>query len=187
MSVLQGSNIFAWIRAQLHLARLTSASRRQIVSISRPLRRATHTVGFLLALAYVICVFDIWLHLSGEAFAVMPQTTLSLSNTTLFGRQIDEARCETYSSVGSVTDGSALGDICALMFNNPASSEAFEEAYTDFQMAAASEGDLTFLNISSNNRVVFTDDQHAVMVPSSVPPSTTWKAGAIGVQTKCQR
>lgn len=49
------------------------------------------------------------------------------------------------------------------------------------------QGARTFGNTSLTDQVAFTDDQVAILVPASIPPSVTFDTSSIGVQSSCRR
>jgi len=49
------------------------------------------------------------------------------------------------------------------------------------------EGLRVVSNSSSLHRVVFTDDQIAILVPQTLPSNVTYSAETLGIQTQCTR
>lgn len=92
--------------------------------------------------------------------AVPLTQTFPYTGQALFGKQLSENPC-TPSTTSSGTS------LCG----------------------AAPEGFRTLSNSSTSNRVVFTDDQHAIIVPATLPSklNITYEAATVGLKATCQR
>lgn len=107
------------------------------------------------------------MHASSEAVPIT--RTFPYTGDYSFGKRVSEDICAPFA------DGTGLS-LCGL--DQPASISN-----------ATPEGFRTFSNSSTDNRVVLTDDQHAIIVPAAFPSdfNVTYAAKTVGVHSTCER
>ncbi|KAG8867772.1 hypothetical protein FRB97_002957, partial [Tulasnella sp. 331] len=190
MSILQGANILSWVRVQSHLSQLTRDSKRQTISRPPLLTRSAHTLGLLLALAYLTTALDFWFHISSDSevlAVVLPH--VPVMGDTLFGKQINWTLCASYGSNATGLDyQTPLGSICRLILADPHvwPNDLVDADFKNYFSASLAESDRTAVNTSTSNYVVFTDDQQAILVPPYIPPNVTFEADTVGLRMTCQ-
>lgn len=179
--MLQSGNILGWLRVCTHLLQLTKDSKRHILSPPRLLTRAISTLGILLTLSYLTSAFDIWLHASSEAHIISTSKPQTLSNDTLFGKQINETRCSYYAELWA---DEPYNQLCGLM-TNFTHRDVAAGVWPNDQMSI-SEAARTLTNTSESNMIAFTDQQEAILVPSYISTNMSFDATTVGVRTTCQ-
>lgn len=170
------------MRARLYLFRWTKASKRQIIRTPAILSKAVFTLGLLLCFAYGITLLDTWLHVSSRSVIITQMSPYESGFRTDFGRQINVTYCTTSDEDDTVPyDASSQAtpnNLCGL---EQSSGRGFTESI--------GEGMRTLSNSSSINKVVYTDDQTAIMAPSYLLPTdnVAFEANTIGIHSACQR
>ena len=138
------------------------------------LSQSIFLLGLFLVSSYAVAAFDTWLHLSSSAISITQLHPLS-SSVRAYGKQINETQCaESYTK----NQMPLTQSLCELVSDN---DDAFG--------FSAPEGLRTVSNSSDSNQVAYTDDQHAILVPSSldINPNISYSASTYGVQTSCER
>lgn len=162
ITVLQGASIPAWVKATFRRSRLRSPS---------ILTQAIFLLGLLLVVSNVIAIFDTYLHVSARA--VLFTETTPFTTPVSFGRQINETQCAQHAALGAL----ATFQTCGLDDGGSAGG-----------ILAMAKGLQTLSNSSNTDKVVYTQDQHAIMVPSSLnlTADVSYSATTYGIQTTCQ-
>ncbi|KAF7982208.1 hypothetical protein HWV62_29392 [Athelia sp. TMB] len=157
MSILQSGSIVAWLKACVMRARVTKESKRQSLPWPPLLGRAVTVIGLLLVISNGITLLDTWLHASSRAILITRTSPYASPSTANFGKAINETQCaeHTFSSPSEV------GETCGLVSGSNGAA-----------LVGPGMGLQTLSNSSQTNSVVFTDDQYAIMVPSSLPNDT---------------
>ncbi|KAH9474523.1 hypothetical protein JR316_0012984 [Psilocybe cubensis] len=138
------------------------------------LRRSIFVLGSLLAVSYIVAAADAWLHASSTGIVIPSISAYTGSALPQFGREINETMCQE----ASVFDTDAVGHITAASCGilNPGSGGSGNKL---------AEGIRVLSNSSTLQRVVFTDDQTALLVPQNLPSNITYEAQAVGVKSQC--
>ncbi|KAG8932300.1 hypothetical protein FRC00_000074, partial [Tulasnella sp. 408] len=170
VSVLQGSNIIAWLKVRWHLLRGLKGSKRQVIKPSPILTRAVTVLGLLLIVSNVVAGFDTWLHLSSKVVTITQTRSYSSSTTPMYGRQLNETQCEEYDPFDSTS-----GPTCGMEGSAP---DAFA--------LSMPEGTQTLTNTSAKNMVVLTEDgTQSIIVPPSIEADVAYEATTFGVGSTC--
>ena len=172
MSICNGANLPALFQAIKYLFKLDKKAQKQHLATPRLLRRACALLFYLLVLSYIISAADAWFHATSTAVVVQSSAGSVHSDLAInFGRQINYTQCEeAMNSVGPIFQAT-----CGLTDSTGASN------------GPLAEGARTVSNSSSLNRVVFTNDQTAIIVPNSIPPNITYTAQTVGLRASCER
>jgi hypothetical protein len=168
VSICNAANFGAAFDSATYL--LGSDKREQYRKLPTPplLRRSLIILIALLMLSYITSGADAWFHATSKAIAI--PFISQYSGAMDFAREINSTMCDqdwtsrgapALATCGQLDDGSQSG-----LLSRP-------------------EGLRTISNSSSINRVVFTQDQTAIIVPESVPPNVTYTAETIGLKSTC--
>ena len=177
MTLFQGASIFPWITTTARVFRLHRSSKLSAHPIPRLLQRSIRVIGSLLLLSYLTSAFDTWLHVSSITGFIQSETSYS-SKGLMLGKTINEARCAYYAAQDP-TGTDPFSPLCGLFLPSTIS-------YYDLS-ASATEATHTLGNSSTSNFVHLTDDQHAILVPASIPARIAYNASTIGVNSQCRR
>jgi hypothetical protein len=168
MSICNAANFGAAIDSIKYL--LGSNKKEQYRKLPTPplLRRSLIILIALLVLSYIVSGADAWFHATSTAIAI--PFTSKYTGRMDFGREINATMCNfdwssqgptAQATCGQLNDGSQSG-----LLSRP-------------------EGLRTISNSSSLHRVVFTQDQIAIIVPEASPGNISYTAETIGLQTTC--
>lgn len=168
---VQSANILALFSNVSYMLGFTKDSRRQRLRSTPLLRQATRKLVALVAGAYLIAIFDTYLHASAKSFMfrkVIPYAAPSASASALpsFGRTMNRTMCAEFESEGD--------EPRSCLFVNG----------TSFRLEG--EGTRVFTNTSSSMIVGWTDEGMAVALPSPIPQNVTYVAKALAIQTFCE-
>jgi len=143
---------------------------------SRPpiLRQSMVFLGFLLAVTYLTAAADAWLHASSTSIILLSRSPYNSPVIPDFGREINATRCQIAGQDNTSTFGQIWAASCGLL--NPGSGGSG---------ATLGEGIRVVSNASTLHRVVFADDQTAIVVPESPPSNVTYSAQTLGVRSEC--
>ncbi|KAG8849139.1 hypothetical protein FRB96_000925 [Tulasnella sp. 330] len=175
ISIVQGANLFVFFQSLHHLL---PSNKRKRLPVPHILAHALLVVALLLTFSSLASGFDTWLHVSSSANIIEVFHPRPLSDVTLFGKQINETQCAYYATnPAGVTDPvhPDLPQLCGLYVPG-----AINDLYS------AAEGLRTLYNTSESNRVAFTQDRHAILVPASFPSDVQYTASTVGVLSTCQ-
>ncbi|KAG8873858.1 hypothetical protein FRB97_006379, partial [Tulasnella sp. 331] len=175
ISIVQGANLFVFFQSLHHLL---PSNKRKRLPVPHILAHALLVVALLLTFSSLASGFDTWLHVSSSANIIEVFHPRPLSDVTLFGKQINETQCAYYATnPAGVTDPvhPDLPQLCGLYVPG-----AINDLYS------AAEGLRTLYNASESNRVAFTQDRHAILVPASFPSDVQYTASTVGVLSTCQ-
>ena len=171
--MFQGASILPWVTTTARVFRL---SRPSTPPIPRLLQRSILVIGSLLFLSYLTSALDTWLHVSSMPSFIQSETSYS-SKRLMLGKTINETRCAYYAAQDP-TGTDPLSPLCGLFLP---SNDSYELS------ASATEATHTLGNSSTSNFVQLTDDQHAILVPASIPTRIAYNASTIGVKSQCRR
>ncbi|KAG8886932.1 hypothetical protein FRB98_000760 [Tulasnella sp. 332] len=160
-----------------HLSPFAQRRKHQRIPVPPTLTHALLILGLLLTLSNLALVFDTWLHTSSSAKTVELLHPHPVSDATLFGKQINETLCAYYATnPAGATDPlhPDLPQLCGL----------YVPGLTDDSYSIP-EGLLTLSNSSKWNRVAFTQDRHAILIPTSLPSDVQYVANTVGVFSAC--
>ncbi|KAG8887515.1 hypothetical protein FRB98_009478 [Tulasnella sp. 332] len=175
ISIVQGANLSVFFQSLHHLL---PSNKRKRLPVPHILAHALLVVALLLTFSSLASGFDTWLHVSSSANIIEVFHPRPLSDVTLFGKQINETQCAYYATnPAGVTDPvhPDLPQLCGLYIPG-----AIDDLYS------AAEGLRTLYNASESNRVAFTQDRHAILVPASFPSDVQYTASTVGVLSTCQ-
>jgi len=174
VSLCNGANLPALVSSLRYTFRINNDVANKGLKIPRPLRISIIILFSLLASNYLATAADSWLHASSSSvnlLSVVPYSHTELGTIGRnFGRQINSTLCDpkTYP------DGSSSQKTCGLV-----SGGSFGDG------RVRTEGLRVVSNSSSLHKVVFTNDQIAILVPQSLPDNTTYMAETLGVRSRC--
>lgn len=185
ISTIQGANVLAWFASWSHISRFTKTSRQQSLKVPKVVKHTVHTLGLLLSLSYLASGFDIWLHASSAAVLITVESPYASPGGAHLGKTINETRCEYYAdNLPSLLESDPeIQKLCGLLVTlAPDSPIGIPDAWNSLP-----EGFRTLSNTSIGNSVVFTDDQHAILVNASNSLALNYEAYTVGVHVSCQR
>ncbi|KAF8994379.1 hypothetical protein BDQ17DRAFT_1431041 [Cyathus striatus] len=177
LSVLNSANIPSLFSALLYFLGFGQTQEQKNYPAPPILRRSTAFLFISLLTTYLITGSDAWLHVTSKAVIIESILPYSNHNSSLIseplGRAINHTQCDeaqligwpslSYGpSCGQITGGSA-GDGVTMM-----------------------PGLRTLSNSSSTHRIVFANDQTAIVVPVTIPPNVSYTAPTIGVKSSCK-
>ena len=137
------------------------------------LRRSIFLLASLLASMYLATAADAWLHASSQSInldSVVPFKSGELATLPNFGRQINATKCDPSMYPSNNMAQKTCGQVTGAAGGNGRNQI---------------EGYRTKTNSSSQHRVVYTDDQTAILVPQTLPDNTTYIARTIGFKSQC--
>ena len=157
------------------MLRWGDVSKKQDLPVPRLLRRALAVLFYLLLLSYLVTASDAWLHATSKATIIQSTTPIQSGSLQAdFGRAINTTQC-TEAMATSSPDSSfyaSCGQILGLAGHDS---------------GPIREGLRTISNSSSINRVAFTDDQTAILVPDTLPANISYTAKTLGFKASCKR
>jgi hypothetical protein len=130
-------------------------------------------LGFLLAVTYLTAAADAWLHASSTSIIIPSKSPYNSLVIPDFGREINTTLCRLVSQ-----DNSTLNQL-------PTASCGLLNPGTGGSGATLGEGIRVASNASTVHRVVFADDQTAIVVPQNPPSNVTYLAQTLGVKSEC--
>ncbi|KAF8995980.1 hypothetical protein BDQ17DRAFT_1364875 [Cyathus striatus] len=142
------------------------------------LRQSVFFLFLILLLSYIISGADAWFHATSRAITLNFNTPFSSSsassNLVNFGREINSTMCQIAAT--AVDPTGTTQQSCGLQNDGTAGSD----------MVTRQESLRALSNSSLVNRVEYTDDQTAIMVPTSLPSNITFAGTTIGVKSACK-
>ncbi|PPQ66040.1 hypothetical protein CVT26_010796 [Gymnopilus dilepis] len=128
-------------------------------------------LGSLLTVTYIAAGADAWLHNTSKSISIVSISSYSSVATANFGREINSTLCDpsqyVNGSVGQLT--------CGLISGGSGGSGR-----------TLAEGVRVVSNSSSLHKVVYADDQTAIIIPNTLPDNITYTAQTIGVKSQCR-
>ncbi|KDR68207.1 hypothetical protein GALMADRAFT_272694 [Galerina marginata CBS 339.88] len=138
------------------------------------LRQSIFFLGSLLAVTYLTAAADSWLHASSTSILIPSNSPYHSLVVPDFGREINATMC-----------AQAMGNATVIVSHTGQASCGLINGGSGGSGLTLGEGVRVVSNTSSLHRVVFADDQTALVVPQSVPPNITYSAQTLGVKTQC--
>lgn len=153
----------------------TKDARRQRLRSTPLLRQATRKLVALVAGAYLVAVFDSYLHASAKPvpFAnISPYQVTPGSSIPSYGRTMNRTMCPEFEDAG------VQARLCMFVASSNGTLNSFK---------LEGEGTRVFTNTSSFMTVGWTKESMAVALPSPIPSNVTYTARALAIQTTCER
>ncbi|KAF8955570.1 hypothetical protein BDZ97DRAFT_280215 [Flammula alnicola] len=171
LSICNGANISALFTSLKYLFRGKKSHKVQDIQSPPILRRSILLLALLLTVVYIATAADTWSHAVSQTITITSNGAYSPSAIRNFGRAINVTMCDP--STLSAYD--ALGQTTCGLVNDGGGGSGKTFA----------EGLRVVSNSSALHRVVFTDDQIAILVPQSLPANITYSAQTLGVKAHC--
>ncbi|KAF8955571.1 hypothetical protein BDZ97DRAFT_1926616 [Flammula alnicola] len=172
LSICNGANISALFTSLKYLFRGKKSHKVQDIQSPPILRRSILLLALLLTVVYIATAADTWSHAVSQTIAITSNRAYSLSAIRNFGRAINATMCAPIPN--NVNEGLMDQNTCGLInFGSGGSGATF------------AEGLRVVSNSSAFHRVVFTDDQIAILVPQNLPGNITYSAQTVGVKAHC--
>ncbi|KAH9474521.1 hypothetical protein JR316_0012982 [Psilocybe cubensis] len=167
MSICSGANIGSLFSSMKYLV-IKPAMKNSVdrVAPAPILRQSIFALGSLLVISYVASGADAWLHASSTSVLITSMSPYTSSTPSNFGREINATMCQIATARNDST--------CGIIGTGSAGTGI-----------TLSEGLRVISNTSSLHRVVFTDDQTAILVPQTLPPNITYTSRTLGVKSQC--
>ena len=136
------------------------------------LRQSLLLLASLLTSVYLAAAADSWLHATSKSIDITTASSYASLGIRDLGPEINATMCNP----STYPDGTMSQSTCGLINGG---SDGNGRTYM--------EGLRVVSNSSSLHRVVFTDDQIAILVPQTLPSNVTYSAETLGIQTQCTR
>lgn len=136
------------------------------------LRQSLLLLASLLISVYLAAAADSWLHATSKSIDITIASYYASSGVRDLGREINATMCDP----STYQDGTMSQSTCGLINGGSGGNGRTHM-----------EGLRVVSNSSSLHKVVFTDDQTAILVPQTLPPNVTYSAETLGIQTQCAR
>ncbi|KDR73867.1 hypothetical protein GALMADRAFT_227626 [Galerina marginata CBS 339.88] len=146
----------------------------QKVTLPPILWQSIFFLGSLLTVTYLTAAADSWLHASSTSIIIQSTSPYTQPAVPDFGRDINATMCAQASGDNNTATGHVSTASCGLINGGSGGSGQ-----------TLGEGIRVVSNTSTLHRVVFADDQTAIVVPESLPSNITYSAQTLGVKTEC--
>ncbi|KAF9001728.1 hypothetical protein BDQ17DRAFT_1358140 [Cyathus striatus] len=176
LSIFNSANIPSLFSALRYFLGFGQTKEQKAFSSPSIRRRSTVLLFSFLLTAYLISGSDAWLHVTSEAViieSILPYN--SPTGSELFGRAINNAKCEEAQSAAQNDVISFYGNTCGQM-NGGSAGDGLAEM----------PGIRTLSNSSDTHRIVYADDQTAIVVPVTIPSNITYTTSTIGIKSSCR-
>ncbi|PPQ81379.1 LOW QUALITY PROTEIN: hypothetical protein CVT25_015900 [Psilocybe cyanescens] len=175
MSMCNGSNLRSLFTSVKYVALKRPTDKAAKVSPAPMLWQSIFILGSLLAISYIAAGADAWMHASSTS-VIIPSNSAYAASSALpsLGREINATMCQAASAFNTDAIGHIIAASCGMLNTGSGGSGN--------QLA---EGIRVLSNSSNLHKVAFTDDQTAILIPSSLPSNITYEARTMGVRSQC--
>ncbi|KAF9001721.1 hypothetical protein BDQ17DRAFT_1490130 [Cyathus striatus] len=177
LSILNSANIPSLFFALLYFLGFGQTQQQKNFSAPSILRRSTAFLFISLLTTYLITGSDAWLHVTSKAVIIESILPYRNHNSSLISEPLGRAINQTQCDMAQVLAGplSPYAPSCG-------------------QLSGGSGGDgvtkvpglRTLSNSSSTHRIVFANDQTAIVVPATIPSNISYTAPTIGIKSSCK-
>ena len=166
-----GANLPALVSSCKYIFRRKPAGDKGNLKNIPILRQSLFLLASLLTSVYLAAAADSWLHATSKSIDITTASSYS-SGARDLGREINATMCNP----STYQDGTISQSTCGLINGGSGGNGRTHM-----------EGLRVVSNSSSLHKVVFTDDQTAILVPQTLPSNVTYSAETLGIQTQCTR